>query len=152
VQRKLGSSTYDLGYDAENRLTSVSGAASASFYYDADGHRVKGVVGGVTTVYIGDHFEWTGSTSTMVKYYPAGAQRIAMRKGGTLYDSGSTKVGKLRYARHLHPMPCALHASRCSQDNRSACGVRGGSAYGGTRYSRNFSNDTAPEESQSDRY
>ena len=29
---------YNLTYDAENRLTSVSGAATASFVYDGDGN------------------------------------------------------------------------------------------------------------------
>jgi hypothetical protein len=38
-------------------------------------------VNGVTTAYVGDGFEWTGSTSTMVKYYSAGGQRVAMRVG-----------------------------------------------------------------------
>ena len=40
-------------------------------------------MGGVTTVYVGDYFEWTGSTSTMVRYYYAGGQRVAMRQGGS---------------------------------------------------------------------
>jgi hypothetical protein len=35
----------------------------------------------VTTVYIGNYFEWTGSTSTMKKYYYSGATRVAMRTG-----------------------------------------------------------------------
>jgi YD repeat-containing protein len=30
-----------LSYDAENRLTGVSGAATASYAYDGDGQRVK---------------------------------------------------------------------------------------------------------------
>jgi len=34
-----------------------------------------------STVYIGNTFEWTGSAATMVKYYYAGGQRVAMRKG-----------------------------------------------------------------------
>jgi len=38
----------------------------------------------VTTVYIGAHFEWSGSAATMVKYYYAGGQRVAMNKGGTV--------------------------------------------------------------------
>jgi hypothetical protein len=42
---------------------------------------VIGTEGGVTTVYIGNYFEWKGSTSTMVKYYYAGAERVAMRTG-----------------------------------------------------------------------
>jgi RHS repeat-associated protein len=103
---------YLLSYDAENRLTSVSGAASASFVYDGDGQRVKSTLGGVTTAYIGDYFEWTGSTSTMVKYYYAAGQRAAMRVGSsTVYyllgdHLGSTAItanssggeyGELRY-------------------------------------------------------
>jgi hypothetical protein len=40
-------------------------------------------VAGVTTVYIGNYYEWTSSTSR--KYYYAGAQRLAVRDGaGTL--------------------------------------------------------------------
>ena len=43
--------------------------------------RVVGVEDGTTTVTIGNYFEWKGSTSTMVKYYYAGAERVAMRTG-----------------------------------------------------------------------
>jgi YD repeat-containing protein len=49
--RKVGSDTYNLAYDEENRLTSVSGAASATFVYDGDGNRVKATFGSATTVY-----------------------------------------------------------------------------------------------------
>ncbi len=70
----------------------------------------------MTTAYVGNYFEWTGSTSTMKKYYPAGAgsQRVALREGSTLYwlltdHLGSTAVtangsgglyGEVRYAKH----------------------------------------------------
>ncbi|MBN2004448.1 MAG: RHS repeat protein [Anaerolineae bacterium] len=84
ITRNLNGSLSTLTYDAENRLTAVSGATSASFVYDGDGARVKTVMGGVTTTYVGNYFEWTGNTSTMVKYYYAGSQRVAMRKGSTL--------------------------------------------------------------------
>ena len=39
------------------------------------------MLNGVTTYYVGNHFEWTGNTSSMVKYYYAGSQRVAMRVG-----------------------------------------------------------------------
>jgi RHS repeat-associated protein len=81
VRRNIGLDTYNLAYDAENRLTQVSGAATATFGYDGDGQRVIGTEGGATTVYIGNYFEWKGSASTMVKYYYAGAVRVAMRTG-----------------------------------------------------------------------
>jgi len=48
----------------------MSGATSASFTYDGDGHRVKSVLNGVTTYYIGTHFEWT--TFGAVCQTPAG--------------------------------------------------------------------------------
>jgi RHS repeat-associated protein len=52
-----GSGASTLSYDAENRLVSVSGAASASFVYDGDNGRVKGSVNGATTTYVGSHYE-----------------------------------------------------------------------------------------------
>jgi RHS repeat-associated protein len=73
-------------YDAENRLVGVSGGVTATFTYDGDGNRVKGVItSGTTTTstYIGSYFEWTGSTSTMKKYYYAGSTRVAMRTGSS---------------------------------------------------------------------
>ena len=83
--RVIGGSTYNLSYDTENHLTGVSGAATASFVYDGDGNRVKGTVSGATTVYIGNHFEWTSVGNT--KYYYHGATRLAMRRIG--YASGN---------------------------------------------------------------
>ena len=62
----------------------VSGAATASFIYDGDGQRVKGTVGSTTTVYLGAVFEWTGSTSTMKRYYYSGSIRIAITGGERL--------------------------------------------------------------------
>jgi hypothetical protein len=82
TSRVVDGAAFLFDYDEENHLTGVSGAATATFVYDGDGNRVKGTVGGVTTVYIGSHFEWmvqekalaplrshVGSTSTMIKYY-----------------------------------------------------------------------------------
>jgi YD repeat-containing protein len=77
--RNVGSS-YSLAYDAENRLTSVTGSTNVAFLYDGDGNRVKGTVGSATTIYIGNYFEWNGA---MTKYYYAGATRVAMRTGST---------------------------------------------------------------------
>lgn len=49
-RRKAGTSATTYGYDAENRLVSVSGAAAATFVYDGDGNRVKTTFGSTTTV------------------------------------------------------------------------------------------------------
>jgi YD repeat-containing protein len=64
TQRVIVGQTYNLTYDAENRLTGVSGAVTATFVYDGDGNRVKGTIGGVTTAYVGDYYEWTSSSNT----------------------------------------------------------------------------------------
>jgi RHS repeat-associated protein len=87
TSRTIGGVAYTLIYDAENRLITVKQGSTtiASFTYDGDGNRIKSTIGSVTTIFIGSWFEWTGSTSTMVKYYYAGAPRVAMRVG-----SGST--------------------------------------------------------------
>ncbi|MCI0557987.1 MAG: hypothetical protein MN733_05790, partial [Nitrososphaera sp.] len=67
-------------------MTGVSDNPTATFVYDGDGNRVKGTVNGSTTVYIGNYYEWTGSTTTAKKYYYAGRERIALRVGtSTLY-------------------------------------------------------------------
>jgi len=43
---------------------------------------------------VGNHFEWTGSASTMKKYYYAGGARVAMRQGSsTLYWLLSDHLG-----------------------------------------------------------
>ena len=113
--RFSGVTVDNLHYDAENRLIEVerntSGNIVATFVYDGDGNRVKATLGGVTTYYVGNHFEWTGSTSTMIKYYYASGTRVAMRKGnpGTVYwllgdhlgstaitVNGTTESGELR--------------------------------------------------------
>lgn len=107
--------THHLVYDGENRLVKVyltdPNSPLAVFTYDADGSRVKGIVNGVATVYIGDYLEWTGSTSTMKKYYYHGSTRVAVREGSSLYylvgdhlgstslayDTNGNKVGEMRY-------------------------------------------------------
>ena len=38
----------------------------ASFVYDGDGQRVKATVAGVTTTYLGNHYELTASPTTAV--------------------------------------------------------------------------------------
>ncbi len=62
IGRTVGGAGDTLGYDYENRLTSVSGANTANYVYDGDGQLVKQVVGGQTTLYIGQHFEVTIAT------------------------------------------------------------------------------------------
>ncbi|MBX3000485.1 MAG: hypothetical protein KF893_18340 [Caldilineaceae bacterium] len=76
-----------LSENYENRLTGVSGGGvNASFVYaprgHPDGNRVKGTVGGVTTVYIGGLYEHSGSVHK--KYYEGPGGIAAVRDGSSL--------------------------------------------------------------------
>ena len=81
TQRTVNGQTYNLSYDAENRLTGVSGASTASFIYNGNGQRVVSTVAGLAVVYVGEYFEWQPATTALTKYYYAGSQRIAIRVG-----------------------------------------------------------------------
>jgi YD repeat-containing protein len=80
TQRVVNGQTFNLSYDAENRMVGVSKTGlSATFVYDADGKRVQSTINNVTTKFIGSHYEIEGTT--VRKYYFAGSTRIAMRTG-----------------------------------------------------------------------
>ncbi|MBV6397148.1 MAG: hypothetical protein HFACDABA_02753 [Anaerolineales bacterium] len=111
--RNADSKSYTFAYDAENRLVSVSGDATAAFTFNGDGQRVKSVMDGETTLFVGGHYEVTnpGAGQTVTKYYMAGATRVAVRKGGTLSymladhlgstslvtDTNGNRTSELRY-------------------------------------------------------
>ena len=99
VTRIVGSDTYDLAYDAENRLVEVkkNNITIATFVYDGDGNRVKSTIGSLTTAFVGNHTEWEVGTSSLTRYYYAGSTRVVMRKNNTVYyllgdHLGSTSV------------------------------------------------------------
>jgi YD repeat-containing protein len=93
--RIAGSDSYTQTWDAENRLVQVmkNGDVVADYVYDGDGHRVQATVNGTTTAYpsaslragVGNYLEWRGSPASMVRYYYADGQRIAMRQGAVVY-------------------------------------------------------------------
>ena len=69
-----------------NEFDWVSSRVTTSYTYDADGNRIKSVIGSNTTVYVGAIYEQTtsGSSTTITKYYQAGGQRIALRVNGVV--------------------------------------------------------------------
>ncbi len=79
------STTYTPTHDAENGLTGVSGGASASFTYDAEGTPVKRWDGQAdqTTVYVGELYQKNTDTGQVTKYYYFESRRVAVRIGGT---------------------------------------------------------------------
>lgn len=91
-------------------------AGDAAFQYDGDGRQVVSVINGVTTLYVGSHYEFNATSGEVTKYYFAGAARVAMRKyivpqnmtlnyligdhlGSTsiVTDSSGAKVSEMRY-------------------------------------------------------
>jgi len=73
-----GGNSYDYDDNGSQTTPTIPPFTGANFVYDGDGRRVAQTVNGVTTYFVGGHYELTGSQVT--KYYFAGAQRIAMRK------------------------------------------------------------------------
>jgi RHS repeat-associated protein len=70
-------------YDQENRLYRVTvGGTQTDYTYNADSARVKKVVGGTATYYVGNWYEVTNNVAT--KYYYFGAQRVAMKQGSAV--------------------------------------------------------------------
>jgi RHS repeat-associated protein len=87
TRRTIGGVNYSMTYNAENRMTGMTGTGvSASFVYDGDGARVQGVVGGATVAYVGAHYEWTSAGNT--RYYYAGLVRVAMQRASYAADNG----------------------------------------------------------------
>lgn len=77
----------ELSWDVENRLISATvGVTTTLFSYDGDGARVKKVVSGTTTYYVGNWYEKTGDGST--KYYYHGGRLVALRRSGYASDNG----------------------------------------------------------------
>ncbi len=81
--RTIGGTTYTLSYDAENRLTGVSGSKTATFTYDGDGKLVKTQVGSVYVAIPGPHYQYSGTTVT--KHYYADGVRLAERVADVPY-------------------------------------------------------------------
>jgi RHS repeat-associated protein len=80
--------TRSITYNADNMPAQVTGVrggitTTVKYRYDGFGRRYKKeVIGGMTTYYIGDHFEVKGETQ--VKYIFAGNLRVAQVEGSTL--------------------------------------------------------------------
>jgi RHS repeat-associated protein len=70
--------TFSFGYDAENRLTSASGAGNtASYAFDAQGRRKTRTVNGTTTVFVTDAanrevLEYDGASGAILRWYAYG--------------------------------------------------------------------------------
>jgi YD repeat-containing protein len=74
-----------LNWDAENRLTAVTGGGSnAAFVYDGDGNRIKKTENGETIVYVNPFFEKNLTTLTTTSSYYLGGKLVAQSENTTL--------------------------------------------------------------------
>ena len=94
-----GNHTYT--YDAENRLTTVDGGATATYVYDAEGQRVLKTTGGVTTAYLYDPAgnvvaETNGGDTLNIGYAYAGSELVAEYEGGTTLFVHKNHLGSTR--------------------------------------------------------
>jgi RHS repeat-associated protein len=92
---------FTFGYSVDNRLGSISGAATATYTYDYQGRRTSKTVGGVTTTYLYDGLnlvtETTGGNPVNYAFGPKVDQPLAIYQSGSLgYVSadalGSTSI------------------------------------------------------------
>ena len=83
TRRISGSQDITLSYDAENRLTAMSGGVTSSYVYDGDGKRGKETISGATRAFVGSYYEV--DNGVVKKYYYAGSVRVAESSGGMLY-------------------------------------------------------------------
>lgn len=86
-------------YNDANQLVRVrndnaAGAIIAEYFYDYNGQRIKKVENGVTTYYIGKHYEkqFAGNSQSSTDYYFANGERVAKKES----------TGKLTYFHSDH--------------------------------------------------
>jgi len=95
----LSRTGYGFTYDAENRLTSITGNETASYTYDYQGRRTSKTVAGVTTTYIYDGLNLIAETAAgQTSYFLNGAgidEPLAMSKGGQIAYLVSDGLGSI---------------------------------------------------------
>jgi RHS repeat-associated protein len=91
--------SYTFGYNAADQLTSVSGGASATYQYDADGRRVQQVNGGMTTNYTWDELSPYGDVVLETNSSNA-AQTSYVLGNGELVSQNKLSGSGLSYVLH----------------------------------------------------
>ncbi|MCK6501526.1 MAG: RHS repeat-associated core domain-containing protein, partial [Nitrospira sp.] len=79
---------YGFAYDAENRLTAITGNEAATYTYDYQGRRTSKTIGGVTTTYLYDGLNLIAETAVgATSYFLNGAgidEPLTMSKAGQI--------------------------------------------------------------------
>lgn len=85
TKRVLNGNTQDLTWNSQNKLTTVTGAQTTNYVYDASGQRVLRNAGGQKTLYLpGMELSLNPTTKavTATRYYTFGGATVAMRTVG----------------------------------------------------------------------
>jgi RHS repeat-associated protein len=78
---------FTFGWDTQDRMTSISGSAAATYRYDYQGRRVSKTVGGATTTYLYDGLNLlrtTGASQADYLFGPGIDEPLAMVRNGTV--------------------------------------------------------------------
>jgi len=88
---------YTFGWDAENRIASISGGVTASYKYDYQGRRSSKTVGATSTYLYRnlDLVQETGATPADYLFGPGIDEPIAMSRGGQIYYYGVDALGSV---------------------------------------------------------
>lgn len=91
---------FTFGYIVDNRLSSISGAATAAYTYDYQGRRTSKTVGGTTTTHLYDGLnlvgEATGATTTNYAFGPGIDEPLIVNKAGTIFYFNADGLGSWR--------------------------------------------------------
>ncbi|MEM2126575.1 MAG: hypothetical protein QXQ53_09305 [Candidatus Methanosuratincola sp.] len=79
--------------NGKRERTTQENGQTTTFTYDGNGALVKKVAGGVTTVYVGQHYEKNVTTGQVTQYYLFNGRRGPMRKGGVLSYLATDRLG-----------------------------------------------------------
>jgi RHS repeat-associated protein len=87
LTRNGSGGTFTFGWNTDDRMTSISGAATASYTYDYQGRRTAKTVGGSTTTYLYDGLNLihtSGSTPADYLFGPGIDEPLAMNQSGNV--------------------------------------------------------------------
>jgi RHS repeat-associated protein len=99
LTRNGGPGNFTFGYNVDNRLNAIAGAATAVYTYDYQGRRTSKTVGGTTTTYLYDGLnlvgETAGATITSYAFGPGIDEPLIVNKAGTISYFNSDGLGSI---------------------------------------------------------
>ncbi|HPW56689.1 MAG: RHS repeat-associated core domain-containing protein [Thermoanaerobaculaceae bacterium] len=90
--------SFTFGWDAQDRLTSIAGSATATYTYDYQGRRTSTTVGGATTSYLYDGLNLvrtSGASEAEYLFGPGIDEPLAMLRGGVVYHYSVDGLGSV---------------------------------------------------------